>query len=95
MNQPDLKPWKCQRGHVLGQVKWKGHGESQLFVFREAVDLAAEHPAVEEVVAVMEGFVTATVTCSQCRAIRTWVPGEEAITHLIKSYQKNPFYKPE
>ena len=95
MSQLDLKPWKCQGGHVLGQVKWKGHGESQLFVFREALDLAADHPVVEEVVAVMEGYVTATVTCSLCQSIRLWVPGEEAIARLIKVHSKNKFYKPE
>lgn len=89
-----LKPWKCQRGHVLGQVKWKGHGESQLFVFREAIDLAADHAAVQDVVAVMEGHVTATVTCSECQSIRMWVPGNEAIAVLVRRYAAK-MYKPE
>ncbi len=86
------KPWKCAGGHVMGQVKWKGHGQSQLILFREAIDpksLGKETLLSEpEVFAVLEGYVTATVGCSICGKIRTWVPGEEALSRLIASHKQ-------
>lgn len=87
----ELKLWKCKDGHVMGQVKWKGHGESQLLLFRAALDLApvAEGHAVEqEVMAVLEGYVTVTVVCSICGQMRMWVPGEEALGRLIAARQR-------
>lgn len=88
INNATMKEWKCQRGHVLGYVKWKGHSESQLHVLREAIDLVAETPAEPDVVAIMEGYVSATVKCSCCNAIRTWAPGSEALEKLIRSHQR-------
>ena len=84
----ELKAWKCKSGHVMGQVKWKGHGESQLYLFREALDLEAVHPAEQIVLAVMEGYVTVTVTCTICEQSRMWVPGEEALVLLIQSHRQ-------
>ena len=85
---PEMKPWKCKTGHVLGQVRWKGHGDSQLILFREAIDLDMEQPAEQEVAGVVEGYVTLTWSCSICRNERTWVPGEEALARLIASHQR-------
>lgn len=83
----DLIAWKCQDGHMMGQVRRKGHGESQLYLFREAIDLQDEHPAEQDVVAVMEGYVSVTVACSICGQNRVWVPGEEALVRLIAAHQ--------
>ena len=80
----EMKLWKCKEGHILGEVKWAGHGKSQLYLFRNALSVGAEDE--QEVVAVLEGYVTATVRCSRCAGVRMWVPGEEALKRLIDSH---------
>ena len=76
------KPWKCQYGHVLGQVMRNGNGVRQLMLFRQAI---REGDMVDvDVMAMIEGYV-ADVRCSVCGRVRTWVPGEEALLRLMES----------
>ena len=91
----EIKAWKCPNGHVMGRVVRNGSGVRRLLLYREA----EPHPGTDphpnpppemgrggefepEVMAVVEGYV-ADVTCSVCGAVRTWVPGQEAIDRLV------------
>lgn len=71
--------WKCKNGHVMGQVVRNGSNVRQLLLFREAVGPDDEF----EVMALVEGYA-ADVRCSVCGAVRTWVPGQEAIDRLVE-----------
>jgi hypothetical protein len=81
----DIAAWKCNNGHVMGQVARNGRNVRQLLLYRRAVDMGAWKPEEVEVMAVIEGLVI-DVSCSICGAARTWVPGEEAIRRLMESY---------
>lgn len=68
----------------MGLVSRNGSGIRQLLLFRQAVAYEeAEQPGEVDVIATVEGYV-ADVRCSLCGQIRTWVPGPEAIAHLIE-----------
>lgn len=92
-----IKAWKCPAGHVLGQVVRNGSGIRQLLLYRAAMDLTpvptptgrdaspkrkgAEEEEID-VMAVVEGYA-ADVRCSVCGAVRTWIPGQEALERLL------------
>lgn len=79
-----MKPWRCKGcGAHLGKVTRNGSGITQLLMFRQAVDTSEEEVVDVDVIAVVEGYA-ADVVCSVCGTARTWVPGEEAITRLLK-----------
>jgi hypothetical protein len=46
-----------------------------------------EAPGEVDVIAIVEGYV-ADVRCSVCGRIRTWVPGEEAMRHLLSQAKR-------
>ena len=79
------KVWKCQNGHVLGQVMRNGDGVRQLMLFRQAI--RAGDMVDVDVMAMIEGYV-ADVRCSVCGRVRTWVPGEEALLRLMESIER-------
>ena len=89
----DVKPWKCKGGHMMGMVVRDAEGVQQLLLLREAVHeitpgrLYATNKDEIDVMAVVEGYV-ADVRCSICRRVRTWVPGEEAIEHLLAALRQ-------
>ena len=90
----DVKPWKCKGGHMMGMVVRDSEGVQQLLLLREAVHeispgrLYGSTPTDEiDVMAVVEGYV-ADVRCSICRRVRTWVPGEDAIEHLLAALRQ-------
>jgi hypothetical protein len=85
MSKELVATWKCQNGHVMGQVMRNGRGIRQLLLYRQAVDLEAWKPEEVEVMAVIEGLVI-DVECSICKTARTWAPGEEAIRRLMEAY---------
>lgn len=89
MSEPELTPWKCPRGHVLGSVRRNGSKLHQLLLFREALDMELESPSEVDVIAIVEGYV-ADVRCNVpgCGAVRTWVPGEAALRKLLASRQR-------
>jgi hypothetical protein len=66
----------------MGQVMRNGRGIRKLILYREAIDDKAEKPTAVDVMAVVEGYV-AEIRCSVCDSMRTWVPGEEAMRHLL------------
>lgn len=80
----EVKVWRCQGGHALGQVYRNGSGVRQLLLYRYAVDEAAPVEDVD-VMAVVEGLVL-DVRCSICQRIRTWQPGRESLRELLKNY---------
>jgi hypothetical protein len=84
----DQKPWMCRNGHELGSVRRNGSKVTQLFLYREAIDMGEEHPGQVDVIAVIEGYVV-DVRCSVpgCGALRTWVPGEAALRKLLASHK--------
>ena len=83
--------WKCQKGHVLGQVervKVGGHTVARLMLYREAIDLSANGTMAEvDVIAVVEG-TTLDVRCSVpgCSCVRSWYIGEDAIKRMVGTY---------
>lgn len=85
-----MKPWRCKTcGSHLGKVRRNGSGVHQLLLYREVVDTSQEEVADVDVIAVIEGYA-ADVRCSYCGAARTWVPGKEAITRLLKGAGIDP-----
>jgi len=91
MNDRELKAWRCEGGHVLGQVVRDGSGVRQLLLYRHAVYTVEEGEGERdksrctevEVFAIVEGYV-ADVRCDLCGRMRTWVPGEEALRRLFE-----------
>lgn len=81
----EVRPWKCEHGHVLGQVMRNGNKVRVLVLYREAVDAdpGAEHREQVEVMGVVEGYV-ADIRCSICGCVRSWVPGEESLRLLME-----------
>lgn len=78
----EVKAWKCNNGHVMGHVSRNGRGIRHLLLYREAIDGDTAELPDPDVIAVIEGYV-ADVRCSICGAVRTWVPGQEAIDRLV------------
>lgn len=66
----EMRMWTCENGHVLGLVRRNGRGITQLMVYRQAVDMAAEEPDPPEVMSIAEGTVV-DIRCSVCEAMRT------------------------
>jgi hypothetical protein len=64
-----------------------GRGIRKLILYRVAIDDQAAMPAQVDVMAVVEGYV-AEIRCSICECMRTWVPGEEAMRHLLAQAKK-------
>lgn len=79
----ELKAWRCQGGHVMGQVIRNGSGIRRLLLYRQALGENDTTPGEVDVIAVVEGYV-ADVRCSLCGAVRTWVPGQEAMERLLE-----------
>lgn len=82
MEHPTM-PWRCGKGHILGQVFRNGNKARQLALYRVAVDLDAVELEQVEVFAVVDGFV-ADIRCSICGCVRSWVPGEESLRLLME-----------
>jgi hypothetical protein len=82
-----MKPWCCSHGHIMGQVVRNGRGIRKLILYREAIDGQAAMPAMVDVMAVVEGYV-AEIRCSVCDSVRTWIPGEESMKHLLSQAKK-------
>jgi len=78
----EVKPWRCENGHILGQVFRDSNGIRKMLLYRDAIDELGEMAQVD-VMAVVEGHVL-DVRCSICGAFRTWVPGEESLRQLIE-----------
>lgn len=38
----EIKAWKCEQGHTLGQIIRNGRGVTRLLLYREAVDFTQE-----------------------------------------------------
>jgi hypothetical protein len=79
----DSKAWRCENGHVLGQVGRNGSSVRKLLLYRDAVDPGEVEPAEVDVMAIVEGYV-ADVRCSICGSVRTWIPGQEAMDRLVE-----------
>ena len=89
----DVKAWRCGGGHTLGMVVRDAGGIQQLLLLREAVYNMGGQPSAPteemeiDVMAVVEGYV-ADVRCSICRRVRTWIPGEDSIEHLLAALRQ-------
>ena len=79
----------------MGQVERNTSGIRMLLLYRQATTPPSIplHPQDGEggeevdVMAVVEGYA-ADIRCSLCGEIRTWVPGEEALEHLLKQMRR-------
>lgn len=63
-----MRAWRCKRGHVMGMM----YREDKIDKLRPLSDI--------RIVIIGE----AEIECPECREIRTWYPGEEAIKRLIQ-----------
>ncbi len=85
----DLKPWRCRNGHTLGIVKRTAGNVRQLMFFRQAIgeQTALTEMAEVDVACMFEGYV-ADVRCSVCGAIQSWIPGQEALRHMLRELKR-------
>lgn len=84
MKMDEAKAFKCKGGHALGLAVKDGNGTVVLLLYREAIGRVTDPPLQEvDVVAIVEGYA-AEVRCSICGRVRSWVPGEEAMRHLLE-----------
>ena len=83
----EMRVWTCENGHVLGLVRRNGRGITQLMVYRQAVDMAAEEPVPPEVMSIAEGTVV-DIRCSACDALRTWIQDEAMLERLMEDRRK-------
>lgn len=86
MAQQKISDWRCSNGHKLGVVARNTSGIRQLWVYRQAIDAAAEEPAEVDVLGIAEGALF-DVRCSICGSSRTWVPGEEAMRKVVERFE--------
>jgi len=82
-----IAEWRCQNGHVMGQVVRNGSGIRMLLLYRQAINRDGEREPEVDIMAVVEGHV-ADVRCSICGNMRTWVPGEESLRRLLQDLRK-------
>ena len=78
--------WRCRNGHVMGQVRRNGRGQSALYLYRNAVGYD-ESPAAVDVLAVVQGTVM-DIRCDLCGDVRTWVPGQAEYERLMRHYER-------
>lgn len=90
----EIRTWKCENGHVLGQITRNGRGVTRLLLYREAINYelvgsvgSETHPTEVDVMAVIEGYA-ADITCSVCGRVRSWVPGAEALRKMITQFER-------
>jgi len=86
MVENEIVPWVCSNKRCkshLGRVVRNGNGIRQLLLYRHPVDPGADDPAEVDVLGVLEGHMD-DIRCEICGAVRTWVPGEEALRQLLK-----------
>ena len=81
--------WRCPNGHVLGVVRRNGSNESQLVLYRYAIDLAVEEPREPEVLGILSGIGgMSNIQCSICGAVRDWNPDREAMRRLERRIRR-------
>ena len=90
------KPWRCEKGHVLGLIRGesvskvvKGAGRvnyrtNRLLIYRHAIDMTADAPEDVDVAGSLDDFMLLGFTwkCSICGVDRLWHPDEEALSWL-------------
>jgi hypothetical protein len=85
MMSKELKRYRCEKGHVVGLIRWDGHGASRLLYLRESIDETSAAPAEPVVAAIID---SGDVTCSICGLSLVWVPSVPAMLRLLKSHRK-------
>lgn len=80
-----MKRYRCPNGHVVGFIRWDGHGASRLLYLRDSIDEQAEKPAEPVVAAIID---SGDVTCTCCGASMVWVPSVPALMRLVRSHSK-------
>jgi hypothetical protein len=69
----DLKPWRCDGGHILGYVKRSARGVRQLLLLRHATDMESEMPEEVDVIGrLVDQSVMLDIRCDVCGAVRPW-----------------------
>ena len=71
--EDDVRLWRCENGHILGEIGRNGSRRPHLRVYRYAV--RDGQAGVEGSLVTAAGY--AEVRCSICGAVRRWFPEVE------------------
>jgi hypothetical protein len=85
MNPDEMKRYRCRKNHVIGLIRWDGHGASRLLLLRESLDESALNAQAPEVAAIID---SGDVTCSICGDSLVWVPSVPALIRLLRRHKK-------
>lgn len=85
MSEKENGRYRCPQEHVIGLIRWDGHGAARLLYLRDSIDEASPTPAEPVVIAVID---SGDVTCSICGATMTWIPSTAVLVRLLKSHKK-------
>lgn len=80
----EMKKYRCGRGHIVGYIRWDGHGAARLIQLRQSIDIASEQIAEPDVSGILD---SGDVTCSICGESLTWSPSLPALLRLLKSHK--------
>jgi hypothetical protein len=80
-----MKRYRCPQRHVVGFIRWDGHGASRLLYLRESLDERSPQPAEPVVVAIID---SGDVTCSICNASLVWMPSAPALERLLRRHKQ-------
>lgn len=86
----EMTHWKCNRGHILGYIRWSGNGFPQLMVLREAINMTDDHPAEVDLLGPLSGVMD--VRCSICNDVRPWAINVDTLLALFESLDDATVY---
>lgn len=75
-----LKPYYCSQGHIVGFIRWDGHGVSHLTCLRHSIDVSLPLPAKPDIAASID---SGAVICSICGAYLRWMPSRAAVELML------------
>jgi hypothetical protein len=87
----DMKPWKCNRGHILGFIRWSWSGFPQLMVLRQALNMTDDHPAEVDLLGPVSGAMP--VRCSICDEVKPWAISVETLMALWETLDDATVYE--
>ena len=87
----NMKPWKCNRGHILGFVRLTNHHLPQLMVLREALDMDDVNPHEVDSLGALDGRMP--IKCSICEDVRLWEVSVGTLLSLFSQLSDNQVFE--